>query len=105
MHVLVAQPFKEAAQKYPIHANAIMGVYRQLKRKNYANPEELKQDSPSLDNYKYHDKMYVIDIGGGDLRLLAIIKFNFNKFFVDSILTYSEYDKRWKADATSSKKR
>ena len=36
--------------------------------------------------------MYVIDIGGNNLRLLAIIEFKFKKVFVRHIVKHADYD-------------
>jgi len=46
-----------------------------------------------LDNFKYRDKWYVIDIGGNKLRIMALIFFRNQKFYVKHIVTHAEYDK------------
>ncbi len=93
MHVLTKKPFADAAKKYPNDATALMDAYHVLKKGEFDTPHELKQIFPSLNNFKYKDAMYVIDIGGNDLRLLAIIRFEYGKLFVRHILTRSDYDK------------
>ena len=37
--------------------------------------------------------LYVFDIGGNKLRLIAAIHFNCQKLFIRGILTHKEYDK------------
>ncbi|HCJ9604726.1 TPA: type II toxin-antitoxin system HigB family toxin, partial [Escherichia coli] len=47
---------------------------------------------PSLDNFKYLDKHYVIDIGRNELRVIALIFFESEKFYVRHVFTHKEYD-------------
>ncbi|MBB1440939.1 type II toxin-antitoxin system HigB family toxin, partial [Shewanella sp. SG41-4] len=46
----------------------------------------------SLDNFKYKDKWWIIDIGGNNLRMLAFIEFRHNRIYVKHIVTHKEYD-------------
>lgn len=93
MHVITKKPFIEAVQKHPNDAERLMDVYKILSKGDFETPEELKQVFPTLDNFKYKDAMWVIDIGGNNLRLLAIIRFKFKKVFVRHIVTHADYDK------------
>ena len=70
-----------------------MAVFRILKKNDFDTPDALKNVFPSLDNFKYKDGMYIIDIGGNNLRLMAIIRFQYQKIFVQHIVTHTEYDK------------
>lgn len=92
MHVIAKLAFVEAARKFPQDRNSLLGIYRLLKRGTFQTPEELKALFPSLDNFKYLDHGYVIDVGGNNLRILAVIYFNGQKLFVRHIVTHSEYD-------------
>ena len=83
----------EACELYPNDADAIMAVYDVLKKGTFKTPLELKQVFPSLDNFRYKQAMYIIDIGGNNLRLLAIIRFKYAKIFVKYIVKHSEYNK------------
>ena len=93
MRVFSVRPFREAERKYPQDREAIKDIYRALSKGVYRTPEELKSDFPSLDNFKPKDKWYVIDIGGNNLRLMAMIVFENNTFLVRHIVTHAEYDK------------
>lgn len=53
----------------------------------------MKQVFPSLDNFKYKDKWWAIDIGGNHLRLMAFIQFVQNRIYVKHIVSHAEYDK------------
>lgn len=93
MHVISKKPFDGAIKKYPQHAKAIVQAYETLKKMDCKNPLELKDIFKSLDNFKYKDKWYVIDISGNHLRLLAFIEFRAGKMFVKHIVSHAEYDK------------
>ncbi|MFQ3231649.1 type II toxin-antitoxin system HigB family toxin [Reinekea sp.] len=93
MHVISRKPFNDAAKKYPNDAHALVSTYRTLRSGFFRISEELKQVFPSLDNFKYRDKWYVIDIGGNNLRMIAFIEFKDNRMYVKHISTHSEYDK------------
>ena len=93
MHVISKKPFNDAAKKYPKQAIAIDALYKSLKNGNFSNPNELKSLYPSLNNFKYKDKWWVIDIGGNQLRLIAFIEFRDNRMYVKHIVSHAEYDK------------
>ncbi|NHB60025.1 type II toxin-antitoxin system HigB family toxin [Photorhabdus sp. RW14-46] len=61
MHVISKDPFEKAARDFPNDADAIIATYKQLKEKDFENPAELRNQFPSLDNFKYRDKWWVID--------------------------------------------
>lgn len=93
MHVIVKRPFSDAANKYPNNRNAIIDVYNVLRKGKFETPQKLKRVFPSLDNFKYKDKWWVFDIGGNNLRLMAVIQFVYQRLYVKGILTHAEYDK------------
>jgi len=77
MRIISREPFRDAAIRYPNARTAI----------------ELRQVFPSLDNFKYRDRWWVIDISGNQLRLMAFIEFQYNRLYVRHIVTHAEYDK------------
>ena len=93
MHVISKKPFSDAAEKYPNDREAIMDSYNVLRKGNFETPLILKETFSSLDNFKYKDKWWVIDIGGNNLRLMAAILFSCQKIYVKHIVTHPEYDK------------
>ena len=61
---------------------------------DFKNFSELKTTFKSVDNV---GDLYVFDIGGNKLRLIASIYFNRQKLYIRHILTHQEYDKnKWK---------
>ena len=93
MHVISRKPFKDAAKKYPNDAVAIDALYKSLRNGDFDCPDALRALFPSLDNFKYKDKWWVIDIGGNNLRLIAFIEFRDNRMYVKHIVPHAEYDK------------
>ena len=92
MHLIKREPFELAKQLYPNCADALDAAYKVLKKTSASTPEQLKQIFPSLDNFKYVNRWYVIDIGGNSLRLVAFIEFVSQKCFIKYIVTHKEYD-------------
>lgn len=93
MHVIKRAPFETAKVLYPNCADALDATYKTLKCSEAKTPEELRQVFPSLDNFKYVDKWYVIDIGGNKLRLIAFLEFVSGKCFIKHIVTHKEYNR------------
>ncbi|MEE9451149.1 MAG: type II toxin-antitoxin system HigB family toxin [Gammaproteobacteria bacterium] len=54
---------------YPNQRQALMDLYKVLCGKNtqFETPEAMRQLFPTLDNFKYKDKWYVLNIGGNHL--------------------------------------
>ncbi len=93
MHVISRKPFNDAVKLYPNDAAAIESAYKVLRNGSFEDPYELKAVFPSLDNFKYKKKWWVIDIGGNNLRMIAFIEFRDNRMYVKHIVTHAEYDK------------
>ncbi|OGQ95802.1 MAG: cytoplasmic protein [Deltaproteobacteria bacterium RIFOXYD12_FULL_57_12] len=93
MHVISRKTFKDAAKQYPNDAAAIERTYKVLRSGDFSAPDNLRKVFPSLDNFRYKDKWWVIDIGGNNLRLIAFIEFQDNRMYVKHIVTHAEYDK------------
>ena len=93
MHVISKKPFSSASKKYPNDKEALINIYNVLRLGEFKTPLALKAVFPSLDNFKYKDKAWVIDIGGNNLRLIALILFSCQKVYVKHIVTHAEYDK------------
>lgn len=93
VHVISRKPFNDAAKLYPNDSEALVHVYTTLRNGAFSTPDELRRVFPSLDNFKYRDKWWVIDIGGNNLRLIAFIEFRDNRMYVKHIVSHPEYDK------------
>ncbi|MFD1804100.1 type II toxin-antitoxin system HigB family toxin [Mixta tenebrionis] len=93
MHVISKEPFEQAARSFPNDATAIKALYRLVRETDFKTPEELRAAVPSLDNFKYRKKWWVLDVGGSNLRVIAYINFVNKRFYVKHIATHTEYDK------------
>ncbi|HHI2554968.1 TPA: type II toxin-antitoxin system HigB family toxin [Klebsiella aerogenes] len=93
MHVISKEPFEEATRRFPNDAVALKALYRLVREKDFASPVELRLVFPSLDNFKYRNKWWVLDVGGNNLRVIAYINFVNKRFYVKHITTHAEYDK------------
>jgi mRNA interferase HigB len=92
MHVIAQKALKDAAGKFPEHKVELAALGLTVAKGYFKTPEALRAQVPSLDNFKYLDKHYVVDIGHNDLRLIAMIFFDSQKFYIRHIFTHREYD-------------
>ena len=93
MHVISKRPFNDAANKYPNDRQALLETYRVLSSTLFKTPEELKEIYPSLDNFKYNDRWWVLDVGGNNLRIMAFIQFVNGRIFIKHIVNHADYEK------------
>lgn len=93
MHVISKEPFEQAARLFPSDATAIKALYRLVRETDFKSPDELRAAVPSLDNFKYRNKWWVLDVGGNHLRVIVYINFVNKRFYVKHIATHTEYDK------------
>jgi mRNA interferase HigB len=93
MHVISKRPFNDAANKYPNDRQALLETYRVLSSTLFKTPEELKAIYPSLDNFKYNDRWWVLDVGGNNLRIMAFIQFVNGRIFIKHIVNHADYEK------------
>lgn len=93
MNVISKKPFNDAAKKYPNDREALLDMYRVLDRTDFQTPDELKAVFPSLDNFKYKDKWWVLDVGGNNLRVLVFIQFVNKRMYIKHIVNHADYDR------------
>ena len=93
MHIISKRPFNDAAKKYPNDKEALMDTYNVLSKGEFRSPDELKAAFLSLDNFKYKDKWWIIDVGGNNLRVMAFIQFINQRMYIKHIVNHAEYDK------------
>ncbi|MEY7147439.1 MULTISPECIES: type II toxin-antitoxin system HigB family toxin [Enterobacter cloacae complex] len=93
MHVVSRAPFDAATRQFPNQALALDDLYRVLKKEHYQSPEDMRKRFPSLDRMKYREKWWVIDVGGGHLRVMFFADFERGKIFIKHISTHADYDK------------
>ena len=105
MHVISKRPFNQAAKQYPNDRLALMEMYRVLNSIEFKTPEELRAVFPSLDNFKYNDRWWVLDVGGNNLRMMAFIQFVSGRIYIKHIVNHADYDTLTATYRKASKKR
>jgi mRNA interferase HigB len=93
MNVITKKAFVDASKKYPNERNSLLAMFKILKKNDFSTPNDLKAVFPSLDNFKYKDKWWVLDVGGNNLRLILFIQFVNKRIFVKHIVSHADYDK------------
>ena len=93
MNVISKKPFNDAARKYPNDRDALMDTFKVLHKTDFHSPEELMAVFPSLDNFKYKDKWWVLDVGGNNLRVIAFIQFVNKRMYIKHVVNHADSDK------------
>jgi mRNA interferase HigB len=89
VHVITKRRIIEAKHKHRHCATALDGWFKVVVKNTFTSFSDLKKTFNSLD--KVGD-LFVFDIGGNKLRLIASIHFNRQKLYIRHILTHAEYD-------------
>ena len=94
MHVVTHARIVDAQVRFPQSATALDFWYRAMKHGRFATFGELRAAFGSVDKV---GPLYVFNVGGNKLRLIAAVHFNAGKVFVRHVLTHAEYDRgTWK---------
>ncbi len=93
MHLITIRALAEAATRFPQFKTELLNFGKVIEKGNFPTPAALKKVYPSLDNFKYLDKHYVIDIGRNEIRVVALIFFESQKFYLKGIFNHAEYDR------------
>lgn len=89
MHVITKKRIIEAIRNHSNCSSALSGWYKVIEMNRFTSFSELKKAFNSVDKI---GALYVFDIGGNKLRLIASIHFNRQKLYIRHILTHKEYD-------------
>lgn len=90
MHIITKRRIIEARALYPHSVSALAGWLKIVEENEFKSFSELKAVFNSIDKV---GNLFVFDIGGNKLRLIASIHFNRKKLYIRHILTHQEYDK------------
>jgi mRNA interferase HigB len=94
VHVVTHSRILAAQSQFPTASNALDFWYRAMKRGSFKTFGELRTTFGSVDKV---GPLYVFNVGGNKLRLVAAVHFNAGKVFVRHVLTHAEYDRgAWK---------
>lgn len=89
MHVITKKRIKEAITLYPESKSSLMGWYQVISKNNFKNFTELKKMFNHVDKV---GPLFVFDIGGNKIRLIASIHFNTQSVYIRYILNHKKYD-------------
>ncbi len=79
---------------YPAAKEPLEIWHRIMRRESFQNFSELRKTFASAD---YVDGFTVFDIGGNKFRLIAVVRYEWQKVYIRAVLTHKEYDKgAWK---------
>lgn len=93
MHLISLKALSEASQRFPLHSQELLMLARIIEKGNFPTPESLRKIYPRLDNFNYLDKHYIINIARNELRVIALIFFESQKFYMRDIMTHADYIK------------
>lgn len=94
MHVIAKKRVQEAQLLFPESKSSLDGWYQVISKNNFKSFAELKKFFSSVDKV---GSLYVFDVGGNKIRLIASIHFNRQRIYIRHILNHKDYDKgQWK---------
>jgi mRNA interferase HigB len=91
MHLISIRALSEASRKFPQHTYELLMLGKIIEKGHFPTPDSLRKIYPSLDNFKYLDKHYVINIAHNELRLIALIFFESQKLYIRDVMTHADY--------------
>ncbi|MGL5240927.1 MAG: type II toxin-antitoxin system HigB family toxin [Kluyvera ascorbata] len=104
MHLISMAAIDEGCGRFPQFAKEIKLLGKVITKANCPTPEALRAFYPSLDNFKYLDKHYVVNIANNNIRVIALIFFGSQKFYIRHIFNHAEYDRFTDKHRTKGKK-
>ena len=94
MHVISQKKIREAIACFPQHERAILSWYRLMKLSTFGDFATLRNTFPGVDKV---GGLFVFNVAGNHLRIVAAVHFNRGKIYIRDILTHAEYDEgKWK---------
>ncbi len=105
MHLISMKAIQEAVYRFPLHKVALLNMAKTIEKAHCPTPEDLKKLFPTLDNFKYLSKHYVIDLSRNELRIVVLIFFESQKFYIRHVFTHKEYDHFTEQHRTKGKKK
>ncbi len=94
MHIITQKRINDAKSKYPEAAAGLEHWHKTMKTSRFRDFAELRSIFGGVDKV---GNLFVFNLGGNKLHLIAAIHFNSGKVFIRHILTHAEYDRNnWK---------
>lgn len=94
MHAISNRTLKIFAERRPDAERPLQAWRKAMEKGNFRSFADLKLTFGSVD--KINDR-YIFDIGGNKYRLIAYVRFDWQRCYIKQVLTHAEYDReRWK---------
>lgn len=94
MKLLSNKALREFAALHADAAQPLQAFRRKVEKGSFGNFAELRAVFPSVDKV---GPLYVFNIGGNKVRLVAGLSFEAQRLWVKAVLTHGEYDEeKWK---------
>jgi len=94
MHIITHRRIVAAQQAHPQSASALDQWYRLCKESDWRNFADVRTLFPSTHKVS---GLFVFDVGGNKLPLIAAIHFNTRRVFIRAVFTHKGYDQGgWK---------
>jgi len=94
MHVISNKALREFARRFPDAEKPLQAWRKLVGKSSFKNFTELKRTFNSIDRV---GDLIVFDIGGNKYRLIAYVRFDWQRCLIKHVLTHREYDDaRWK---------
>ncbi|MCP4357597.1 MAG: type II toxin-antitoxin system HigB family toxin [Chloroflexi bacterium] len=95
MHIISKKVLREFWEVHPNAERPLRSWFTQVKKAQWHNFAELRQDFPSADLV---GRLTVFNIGGNNYRLITRVEYRQKRVYVRSLLTHAEYDRGWWKD-------
>ncbi|WP_456378873.1 type II toxin-antitoxin system HigB family toxin [Thiolapillus sp.] len=94
MHIITQKRIREAQRNWPQAHDALSAWLRIMRRVEPENAAQLQVFFPGVDKV---GGLFVFNIGGHRLRLIALVRFKVKRVYIRAIIDHKEYDKgNWK---------
>ena len=94
MHVISQKRIREAVARFLQHESALLSWHRLMKTSTFENYAALRNAFSGVDKV---GKVFVFNVAGNHLQIIAAVHFNRGKVYIREILTHEEYDEQsWK---------
>lgn len=90
MRIVTEKTITDYINKNPKSRTALQDWVKKVKKANWTNFADIKNDFRSVDNVG--NQHFVFNIKGNDYRLIVVIKFKLGLIFIRFIGTHAEYD-------------
>ena len=94
MHVISNKALKDFSKQHPDAEKPLQAWRKLVEKSSFKSFSDLKRAFSSVDRV---GDLIVFDIGGNKYRLIAYIRFDWQRCYIKNVLTHREYDtERWK---------